>query len=247
MATSKPWLRRVGDYLGSNRNIVGSVAGMAALGATVPTGVAGPLWPVVVGGVYGIAALLVPGERRASLEAAVAGNAELHAATMSRAEALRQELSELSASVRSREKGLPQDVLAAFGEVEGSLRDLLKRADDLVSSPDDLFVVARTIENYLPTAIDTYAELPRGFALTHRGVSGRTAHDELLNQLRMLDARLDEIETAIYAGDLAELTAQGDFLAQRFGTSSLDLDPPPQDDVSAPPDSRSTRGQAGFD
>lgn len=62
MDTSKPPSRLL-DYLGSTRNIVGSVAGLVALGATVPTGVSGEWWPVVVGGVYGIGALLTPGPK----------------------------------------------------------------------------------------------------------------------------------------------------------------------------------------
>ena len=54
---------RFARYLGSTRNIVGSVAALGALGATVPTGVAGPVWPLVVAGTYGIGALLSPRER----------------------------------------------------------------------------------------------------------------------------------------------------------------------------------------
>ena len=63
MATSKRPSRLL-EYLGSSRNIAGSLAGIAALGATVPTGVSGQWWPVVVGGMYGIAALLVPERSR---------------------------------------------------------------------------------------------------------------------------------------------------------------------------------------
>ncbi len=51
---------RVLGYVGSTRHVVGAVAGLVALGATVPTGIAGPYWPVVVGGVYGLGALLAP-------------------------------------------------------------------------------------------------------------------------------------------------------------------------------------------
>lgn len=227
MATSRPWWQRAGAYLGSNRNIVGSVAGLAALGATVPTGVAGPLWPVVVGGVYGIAALVTPRDKVQLVDSG-------YTAALARAENLRADLDRLGERVRRHERRLPDDVLAAYDRVEASLREILARAEELATSPDHLFVVGRTINDYLPTSLETYANLPRSFALGHRGDNQRTAHEELLSQLALLERELGEIATAVYAGDVARLNAQGRFLEDKFADSSLDLGglpTPPQDTV----------------
>lgn len=218
MDTSRPWWRKVGDYLGSNRNIVGSVAGLAAVGATVPTHVAGPLWPVVVGGVYGIAALLTPADKVQLVDSG-------YSAAVARAENLRSDLDRLGERVRRYERRLPEDVLDAYARVEARLHEILARAAELATSPDHLFVVGRTINEYLPTSLETYANLPRSFALGHRGDDQRTAHEELLSQLALLERELGEIATAVYAGDVAKLSAQGRFLEDKFADSSLDLGP----------------------
>lgn len=215
MGTSEPWLRRVGDYLGSNRNIVGSVAGLAALGATLPTHVAGPLWPVVVGGVYGIAALLTPADKVRFVDPG-------YQAAVARAESLRADLARLGARVATYERRLPEDVVAAYRRIEAHLAEVLGRAGDLATSPDHLFVVGRTINEYLPTSLETYANLPRSFAMSRRGAS-RSAHEELLAQLALLDRELGDIAAAVYAGDVATLTAQGRFLEDKFAESSFDL------------------------
>lgn len=223
MDTSKPFLRRVGDYLGSNRNIVGSVAGIAALGATVPTDVAGPLWPVVVGGVYGLGVLLTPRDKVQLVDSG-------YSAAIARAENLRGDLERLGLRVHKYERRLPDDVLAAYGRIEVRLREILDRAAELATSPDHLFVVGRTINDYLPTSLETYANLPSGFALGHRGSGQRTAHEELLSQLALLERELGEIATAVYAGDVAKLSAQGRFLEDKFADSSLDLGTMPTGD-----------------
>ena len=60
MATSRG--QRLLRYLYSNKNLAGSAAALAGLGLYF-TGVVGELWPVVVGGLYGIGALAVPPTR----------------------------------------------------------------------------------------------------------------------------------------------------------------------------------------
>lgn len=221
MDTSRPWFHRVGDYLGSNRNIVGSVAGLAALGATLPTHVAGPLWPVVVGGVYGIAALLTPQDKVHLVDPG-------YSAAVARAESLRADLERLGARVAKYDRRLPEDVVAAYRRVESQLVEILARAEELATSPDHLFVVGRTINEYLPTSLETYANLPRSFAMARRG-GGRSAHEELLSQLALLERELGDIAGAVYAGDVAKLAAQGRFLEDKFAESSLDLAGVPTD------------------
>lgn len=192
MATSD----RILAYLGSTRNIAGSICGLAGVGL-VFLGVAGSLWPVVVVGLYGLGALLAPSDkRRVVLSLATAETS-----------ALRAELDTLVGRLR----GLPPDVIDRVVELAGTLRGVLGR----VESPDHLHVVSQTIRDYLPTSLDAYGRLPQD--------RRRAAHDELLSQLDLLKAGLGRVADAVHAGDEQALKDQGRFLQDRFGGSSLDL------------------------
>ncbi len=211
---------RFAGYLGSTRNIVGSVAALGALGATVPTGVAGPLWPLVVAGTYGIGALLSPRERASFAPSGFAS-------TRAQAAELQGHLAELGARVRRYDNRLPDDVLAAYGRIEEGLSEVLVRADSLTAESDRFFVVGRIVDDYLPAALETYANLPRSFAMRHRAEGRRTAHEELLHQLGIIETQIEQIAAAIYAGDAETLAARSRFLEDRFADSSLRLPPRP--------------------
>ncbi|WP_051759970.1 hypothetical protein [Herbidospora cretacea] len=192
MATSD----RILTYLGSTKNIVGSVCGLVGVGL-VFLGVAGAFWPVVVIGLYGLGALLAPSDRtRVVLSLATAETA-----------ALRAELDTLVGRLR----GLPPDVIDRVVELAQTLRGVLGR----VESPDHLHVVSQTIRDYLPTSLDAYGRLP----LDRR----EAAHAELLSQLDLLKTGLGRVADAVHAGDEQALKDQGRFLQDRFGGSSLDL------------------------
>ncbi|MBT2228401.1 hypothetical protein [Nonomuraea sp. NEAU-A123] len=60
--------------------------------------------------------------------------------------------------------------------------------------------------------------------VTRRADRERSAHEELLAQLALLDAQLRKVADAIHRGDEQALRDQGRFLRDRFGGSDLDLD-----------------------
>ncbi|MER6824705.1 hypothetical protein ABT352_01770 [Streptosporangium sp. NPDC000563] len=209
MATSSP-LRRILAYAGSIRNITGCVLALVGV-VLVFLGVAGTFWPVVVAGLYGVGALLAPADRvRLTIS---------HAEVESRQ--LETDLAALSAKVDGNR--FPDDVVRRVGALAEVLRDILRRADTLTSSPDHLHIVSQTIRDYLPSSLETYANLPRSYALTRRGERERSAHEELLAQLDLLDTRLREVAESVYRGDEQALRDQGRFLRDRFGGSGLDL------------------------
>ncbi|MEW9529421.1 hypothetical protein [Microbispora sp. NPDC049125] len=206
MATSD----RIVGYLGSTRNIVGSVLALAGL-ALHFLGLAGSLWPLVVAGLYGVGALLTPPDRvRLTVS---------HAEVETRA--LRADLDALTAKVTGAR--FPEDVVAKVGQIASVLRDVLARAEVLTSSPDQLHVVSQAIRDYLPTSLEAYANLPRSYALTRRGERERSAHEELIAQLGLLESGLSKVADAVYQGDEQALRDQGRFLRDRFGGSALDL------------------------
>jgi hypothetical protein len=190
VATSRR--QRLLRYLYSTKNLVGSAAGLAGLGLYF-TGLVGELWPVVVGGLYGVGALATPPTRTLDLHSG------LDPANLNRA------MAEQERRLRGR---VPEDVLAAVGRVHGLVREVLEHPDAL---------------DYLPTALESYLNLPRGYANRVPVSEGRTARQVLLAQLALLEAKLGEVLDAIAKGDSDRLLAHGRFLEDRFGRPEVEL------------------------
>ncbi|GII00216.1 hypothetical protein [Planobispora takensis] len=204
-------LDRVVGYLGSTRNIVGCALALAGLLAHF-LGLAGAFWPLVVAGLYGVGALLAPADRtRAAVSYAEAETGPLRA-----------DLEALLRRVRGSGR-LPIDVVARVEALAEVIAEVLDRAEALTTSPDHLHVVSRTIRDYLPAGLEAYANLPPAYALTRRGDRDRSAHEELLVQLDLLDSALRTVAEAVHRGDEQALRDQSRFLRDRFGPSGLDL------------------------
>lgn len=205
MATSRR--QRLLRYLYSTKNLVGSAAGLAGLGLYF-TGLVGELWPVVVGGLYGVGALATPPTRTLDLHSG------LDPANLNRA------MAEQERRLRGR---VPTDVLAAVGRVHGLVREVLEHPDAFPPGSPDAFAVERTALDYLPTALESYLNLPRGYANRVPVSEGRTARQVLLAQLALLEAKLGEVLDAIAKGDSDRLLAHGRFLEDRFGRPEVEL------------------------
>jgi hypothetical protein len=84
-------------------------------------------------------------------------------------------------------------------------------------------VVERTALDYVPAALESYLNLPRGYANRVPVSDGRTARQVLLDQLALLEAKLGEVVEAIAKGDTDRLLAHGRFLEDRFARPEIDL------------------------
>jgi hypothetical protein len=208
VATSRG--RRLVQYLYSNKNLAGCAAGLAGLGLYF-TGVVDELWPVVVGGLYGVGALATPPTRSIDLRSG------LDPAHLNRA------LAEQERRLRGR---APDDVLAAVGRIHARVREVLERRAALPPGSPDAFAVERTAVDYLPTALETYLNLPRVYANRVPLSDGRTARQVLLAQLALLELELDGILEAMARGDADRLLAHGRFLEDRFARPELDIGEP---------------------
>jgi hypothetical protein len=203
VATSRRLLR----YLYSNKNLAGSAGGLAGL-ALYFTGVVGELWPLVVAGLYGVGALATPPTRTIDLRGGLdAGNLE-------------RAMAEQRRRIGGR---VPDDVLAAVGRIHDQVREVLVRRHALPPGSPDAFAVERTVLDYLPTALESYLNLPRGYANRVPVSRGRTARMVLLDQLALLEAKLGEVLEALARGDTDRLLAHGRFLEDRFAVSELDV------------------------
>ncbi|CAN5321894.1 hypothetical protein BH09ACT6_BH09ACT6_03190 [soil metagenome] len=218
MATSRRagfWASPIGRWIESGKNIVGSVLAAAALAAQAIVGL-GAWWPVVVVASYIVGALVAPRGRvdlRRGLEPgrAITGP-ELIA-----------ELKQLRHSIAGESRRLPDDANELATSILDALDEIVARWDDLTGSADQSHVVEQMILDYLPTSVQTYLNLPRTFALASRVEGKKTARDELVEQLTILQKESDRIRTAVYAKDLDALGDQSRFLRDKFGRSSLEL------------------------
>ena len=161
------------------------------------------------GQLYGVGALATPPTRTFDLHSGLdPGN-------------LNRAMAEQERRLRGR---VPDDVLAAVGRVHGQVREVLERRHALPPGSHDAFVVERTALDYVPTALESYLNLPRGYANRVPVSNGRTPRQILLDQLALLESKLGEVIEAIAKGDTDRLLAHGRFLEDAFAASELDVD-----------------------
>lgn len=204
------------DYLSSKKNIAGSALGLGGLGLTLSTGLAGPWWPVVVGGLYGIGALLAPDDdSREQLVLGDVGAEEL--------ERTRRGLAHIEQQLPQWRRVLPGVSVGQIERMIVRIKEILARVDRLSTDPSRLIVLASVTNDYVPTAVKQYHELPRDYAETHVMRNGRTPAQELDAQMTLLAKEVDEMAEAIFTGDANALSAHGSFLEDKFRDSELDL------------------------
>lgn len=108
--------------------------------------------------------------------------------------------------------------LAAMVKVEQIRRKadvLLERQESFPPGSNDLYVLLRTKDEYLPSTLDAYLALGGD----DRPVTpeGRTALQALRDQLNLLDAKLDEIAEDLQRQNVDRLIANQRFLEEHFG------------------------------
>ncbi|MEU2074658.1 hypothetical protein ACFCWD_01290 [Streptomyces sp. NPDC056374] len=142
MATSERPRDAVLRYAGSRKNLLGSVCGLAGVGIAL-TGAAGALWPLVVGGLYAAGALIAPPDRPAAPEFAEEGD---------RLDGLRADFARLRAYLADAE--LPDAARERLTALDTLVEALL--APGWVTDPEHLHVLARTVRQDVPEAVDAF-------------------------------------------------------------------------------------------
>jgi len=194
-------------YLYSTKNIVGS--GLALLGLVLFfTGIVGALWPVIVIGLYLIGFLVAPGTPEVDLKNGFDPNDVQKA---------------LDQEVRMINGRVPADVLAKVQSIQQIILGILPRSGSLPPGSPELFVVQRTASEYLPTALQSYLNLPRAYATLHPVQDGKTPKQVLMDQLTLLESKMTEVADDVHRNDTDRLLANGRFLEERFGRSALAL------------------------
>jgi hypothetical protein len=198
-------------YLYSTKNIVGSLLALVGL-VLFFTGLVGALWPVIVVGLYLIGVLVTPGTATIDLRSGFDPD-DIR-------KALDHEVHVVSGRV-------PAEVFAKVQSIQQIILGILPRSGDLPPGSPELFVVERTATDYLPTALESYLNLPRAYATLHPVQDGKTPKQVLMDQLTLLESKMSEVAEDVHRNDTDRLLANGRFLEERFGRSALSLDSPP--------------------
>ncbi|WP_265523149.1 hypothetical protein [Oerskovia flava] len=120
---------------------------------------------------------------------------------------------------------VPPAVTARVQRITRTVHDMVPRLDRLGVGSAQAHTVVATATSYLPEAVGGYLRLPRDFADRRVVAQGKTSLMILCDQLDLLGVTLDKISDAVSRADAAALVAHGQFLADKFATSSIALAP----------------------
>jgi hypothetical protein len=120
---------------------------------------------------------------------------------------------------------VPAAVEARVARVASRVSDCIPRLSQLGPMNAQAHAVLRTATSYLPEAVAGYLRLPRDFADNRPVQNGKTSLVVLCDQLDLLAAKMDEVFDAVCRADADALIAHGQFLAEKFGPSSLSVGP----------------------
>jgi hypothetical protein len=193
-------------YARSAKNRVGLA--LAAVGpALVLAGVCPPLAGLALApGLYAVGALYAPAAKPRELGAGVDAGA------------VQRSLEDVRLRVRGR---VPVPVEARVRRITTTINEALPLADRLPPGGRARWSLARTATDYLPATLDAYLALPRPYAEREVVADGKTAAALLCDQLDVLAAQLGELVATIHRSDAEQLMANGRFLHDRFGATSV--------------------------
>lgn len=120
---------------------------------------------------------------------------------------------------------VPDMVTARIDRIAGVVRETVPRLANLGPGSLTAHDVLRTATSYLPEAVTAYLRLPRSFADTRAVSGGKTSLTVLCDQLDLLGSKMDDVFDAVCRADADALIAHGRFLAEKFGSGSLAINP----------------------
>jgi hypothetical protein len=188
------------SYLASRRNLTGLALALVGAGLALADPVGGQGLLLVIG-LYLVGTLAVRGKGRTSRFGFDP-------------QRLLKSLVEQIGAAAGR---VPPLVLARMQRIELTIRaEILPRLDCLPLGAPELYLVERTVSDYLPTAVEAYLRLPSGYVSTQPGSHGRAAVDVLVEELDFLDAEMRQVAEVVHRADMDRLLAHKRFLIDRF-------------------------------
>src|SRR3989442_10081620 len=188
------------SYLTSRRNLTGSALALVGGGLILvdPVGVQGLL---LVVGLSLAGALAVRGNGRVSRFGFDPQRVQ---------KSLAQQIGTAAGRV-------PPEIFARMQRIELTIRtEILPRLDCLPLGAPELYLIERTVSDYLPTAVEAYLRLAGGYVSSQPGSQGRAAIDVLAEELDFLDAEMRQVAEVVHRTDMDRLLAHKRFLIDRF-------------------------------
>jgi len=202
--------QRLQSFFYSRRNLAGMALALGGL-ALYAVGIIGaPDWIPITAGLYAIGYLLVPDNPALAVRLDAAQDAS----------EVREGLEQLLRRIRGK---VADDLYAKAWRIRESILATLEVEGAENEADPNVYLIRQTALSYLPEAFATYLRMPRLLAERRAIANGRTPHDVLLEQLDLMDRRLEDVADDIARHDSDKLLANGRFLAEKFGTSPFDL------------------------
>ena len=202
-------MRRFWLYIYGMPNILGSSLALIGL-ALFFAGIMKSYWLFIVLGLYGIGYLIAPRPEELNLKLEQAWD---------QAE-LRDNLAVLLAQARLT---LPDEASQAMQRIGQDILDIMAYPDSIGGQPFQLQIVRQTVNDYLPTVLQTYAKLPKAFARIHPVRNGKTAQELVHEQLNLIENELKTILVDLSENDAKALVVHGEFLKKKLETGAEDF------------------------
>lgn len=200
---------RIRRFLGSPGHVVGAVFGIAGIILLNAELISGLLAAVVIVGLYATGYFLASRPKVTQ---------DFGVTPAKDADKIEVGLDQMLATIRRR---VSADIYQVVLSIRDAIVFTLDHAADMQTDPD-IYAVRQTAMTYLPEALSKYIALPRAYAERQVLESGKTSHDILLEQLRLMETKVHEVADAIIERQSQRLVTHGRFIADRFGDSALE-------------------------
>src|SRR5205807_10002337 len=159
---------RVARYATSTKNIAGCLLAVGGPLLALTGVLAPPVGLALVPALYAIGAFAAPARRPVNVIAGV----DPHD--------VRRSLAEIERRTSNR---VPAEIGAKISNIASTITDTLPRADALGAGSPAQYVLVQCATDYLPTALQSYLDLPRTYADRHVVADGKTPLALLSDQL----------------------------------------------------------------
>lgn len=200
---------RFARFATSTKHLTGCALAIAGPALALAGVLAPPVGLALVPPLYAVGAFVAPARRRVNV---VAGHDP---------EDVRRSLEQMQRRVLRR---VPNAIGCKITAIATTISEVLPRAGVLGAGSPGQYVLVQCATDYLPTAVQAYLDLPRGYADHHVVADGKTPLVLLSEQLDVLANQIDEIAENVNRADSNKLIANGLFLAAKFGRGTLDID-----------------------
>ena len=203
---------RIRRFLGSPGHVVGALFGIAGIILLDIGLIHGLLAAGVIVGMYAIGYFLASRPQITQ---------DFGVAPAKDADKIEVGLDQMLATVRRR---VSSDIYQVVLSIRDAIVFTLDHAADMQTDPD-IYAVRQTAMTYLPEALSKYMALPRAYAERQIIENGKTSHDILLDQLRLMETKVHEVADAMIERESQRLVTHGRFIADRFADSSFEAEP----------------------